>query len=406
MSASCVSSFKACPTRFRLKYREGIRKVEDTDAQRIGTNWHAMHEVYANAMANCRLENPDHPELGKSWALEATVEHLDRQYSDVPLPVTKTVVEWDVERQILLQSFLGYLWYWQDDPIDVICSEFAFDLPLHTPRAGLPLPLREVKRVGKIDEVIHWKGMIGALERKSTSKTIDPGNGGYWDRIQKDTQVSMYALAFRDVLQQHGAEYFGLAEDDPRCKLAWGNTLYDVWHRPTKKPTKLTQSGTAEFLEQGEYCGEKFTVKVDSPDSEDPTGERTTVLVDGDDAEVIPGKRGFAIRETPAMFGARLAEDIRLKGDYYFQRREIARTDKDLAKFRKELFNIYEAQRLFDRTGCWYENEQQCRATFHCPFIPICYGEGADYYCDSGETPQGFTRIFVDPKIKEPEYND
>jgi hypothetical protein len=382
MSASCVSTFKACPTRFRLKYREGLRKVEDTDAQRIGTNWHALHEVYADHLA----ENED-----QGGAIVTALQHLDRCYAETPLPPAKTPEEWDVERQILMQSFLGYLWHWQDDPVDVICSEVAFELPLHAPRTGLPLPLHEVKRVGRIDQVVRWRGMVGALERKSTSKTIDPGNGGYWDRVQKDTQVSMYALAFRDILQAHGLSYFGLDSDDPCMKLPWGNTLYDVWHRPTKKPRKLTQKDTAEFLETGEYHGESFEVEVDD------SAAVPRVFVDGVEPEVHEGKRGFAIRETPAMFGARLFADIQLQPGYYFQRREVARTDRDLAKFRKELFNIYEAQRLYSKTGCWFENEQQCRATFHCPYIPICYGEGADQVCEEGSTPAGFERIFPDP---------
>lgn len=421
LSASSISSFKACPTRFRLSYREGLRPAADTDSQRMGTNWHAMHEVYANALVEFFPPAERNAPGGKGLvqpgsrldqALERVVEHLNKQYAECPN--WKTPLEWALERQILFVSFVGYLWYFQNDPIEVLASEVAFDLPLHAPRTGMPLPMKDVVRVGKIDHVIKWQGMIGCQERKSTSRSIDP-TSDYWDKSKKDTQVSMYALAFRDMrVTGYGdgtpSDREEIAYADPyrpgmmavidlgeKGEVSFGNTLYDVWHKPTIKPCVLSQKDTAEFLETGVYCGATFAVRR----SEETAAleDLGRIWIDGEEAELSPGKKGFAIRETVGMFGARLLADIYERPDFYYARREIARTDAEITKFRGELFNIYQAMKMFTKGKCWYENESQCRATFPCPHIGICYGPGADAVCDGETTPPGYKRIFVDLKV-------
>lgn len=376
LSASSISSFKACPTRFRLAYREGLRPVEDTDSQRVGTNWHKMHEIYYAALQNIQFVDPASQ---KRFALDEVISHLNQQYSEKPKPTSKTLEEWEVERQQLMVSFIGYLWYWENDSFEVIASEVEFTLPLHMPTSGMPLPLSEVARVGKIDHLIRWQGMVGPLERKSTSRSIDPSSD-YWERGQKDTQVSMYALACREL------EIDGVQADE-----RFGNTLYDVWHKPTIKPAKLTQADTRAFLEGHTYYDHECNVNQSDDQIE----------IDGWPAEIIEGKTANAIRETPNMYGARLLADIQERPEFYFQRKEIARSDQDLKKFRAELYHIYQAQRMYEQDKCWFENEQQCRATFPCAMIPICYGPGADTVCDGNTIPNGFKRIFVDEPVEE-----
>lgn len=392
LSASAISSLKACPQRFRLAYREGLRTATDTDSQRQGTAWHAMHEEYHAAYGRIseQLAAPSETatiEMAQAYALTAVTEWLNRKYAGENCPQWKTIEEWGLERTILMTCFVGYLWYYQNDPIEVLASEVAFDLPLHMPKSGLPLPMTEVMRVGKIDHVIRWQGMVGNMERKSTSRGIG-ADSDYWDKAKKDTQVSMYALAFRD-LQTLGT--LGTTNGTPFVvspETRFGNTLYDVWHKPTIKPAMLSQKDTAEFIRTQEYCGQSFEVKGENP-----------LTVDGEIAEVEHGKKGFAIRETLGMYAARLLADIYERPDFYFQRREIARTDAEITKFRGELYSIYQTMKTFSKSGHWYENEQQCRATFPCAYIPICYGPGADAVCDGKTTPPNYKRIFVDLKV-------
>jgi len=237
-------------------------------------------------------------------------------------------------------------------------------------------------------------GAVCALERKSTSRSIAP-DSDYWDKAKKDTQVSMYVLAFRDMMKSYAGGRLFQIEGLPKTAVdeseRYGNTLYDVFHKPTIKPTMLTQAATKEFIKTGNYLGQQFEVRQHLP-----TSENTRVDVNGTPVEVEQGRKGFAIRETVEMFGARLLTDIYERPEFYFVRREISRTDKDIADFKTQLFAVYTAQKAFAKSGCWFENEQQCRATFPCAYIPICYGPGADAVCDGHTTPPNFKRIFVD----------
>lgn len=375
MSASSIGTFKACPQRFRLAYREGLRPSGETEAQRVGTNWHAMHEVYHNALTDSGCHDA---------AQQAVIDHLNAAYDSTPGWTTPT--EWDLERQKLLTCFLAYLWYYQNDTIEYLANEIAFDLPIHD-LTGEALPLDRVVRVGKIDHLIRWNNMIGVLERKSTTRDIDP-SGQYWEKSQKDTQVSMYALAVCDLVKQRIVDV-----SDHMGSL--GNTLYDVWRRPATKPKMLTQADTAEFQESKKYFGQSF-------DFEEIDG--IISIVEGQRVEHKIGKKGYAIKESNRMYAARLLDELTTNPERYFQRKEIARTDAELIAFRKELFNIYQAQRGFEAANCWYENENQCRATFACQYIPICYGPGAEAVCDGKTTPDGFRRIFVDLTVQETEH--
>lgn len=370
LSASSIAAFKACPRRWQLGYVEGLRKVEDSDTQRRGTNWHSLHEAFAKAFAEAwghdeaQLDGPECEDI----AFNAVIALLNDRYCNVPNG--KSEEDWMLEREILHQSFLAYLWYWQNDPYEVIASEVPFELPLKNP-LGTYLPAEEVVRVGKIDQIVKWRGSVCALERKSTSRAID-ATSDYWQRLQKDTQVSMYALAMQDM----GYE----------C----GNTLYDCWHVPTIAPKMLTQVDTAMFLDSHEYCGVQFDVN----NFDDGWYVNNSRLV------LEQGKRGFAIRETVAMFGARLQQDMQSRPEFYFARREIARTDTELEAFEKSLYAIYQTQKMMVRYNTFFENESACRATFACQYIPICFGCGADAVADGVTIPAGFKRIFTDLTIK------
>lgn len=384
LSASSIASFKKCPTAFRLAYREGLRPDRDTESQRMGTSWHSLFEVHANATAEYYAVDYGRTIPVAEFALKAVVEHLNQTYANVPSWVDPN--DWARERQILLVSFIGHQWYWSNKPIEFLASEVAFNLPLHEPRTGLPLSMKMVQRVGKIDHVVKYEGAVCALERKSTSRSIAP-DSDYWEGWRKNSQISMYALAFLDLKASKQ-----LPDTIPVNVERFGNTLIDIWHKPTTKPTDLTQKATAEFLDTGTYCGQSFeTIWI----NRGVEGEEPNITVNGVRPKIEMGKKGFALKETVEMYGARLLQEIYETPEKFFARREIARTAAELNEFRRELFAVYQAQSMFAKTGCWFSNEQQCRATFACSYIPICYGPGASAVCDGKTIPPNFKRIFV-----------
>ena len=308
-----------------------LRPIEETESLRMGTHWHKLLEL---------------------WDMDKVAEYLNKAYEECPL--SKTIDEWETERVILLYSFIGYKWHWGEEQEKLAKSEVKFEMPLLSPKTGKKL---QAILVGKIDKIIEKTGGYLIREQKSTTKSVDT-DSTYWNRLSLDTQTTLYPYA----LKQMG--YDNVAVE------------YDVWHKPQIKPKKLSQSDSKRFVETGEYCGEKFKLG--------PLRE-----VNGVTPDITPGaKEGtFSIRETPKMFGARLLQDITQRPEFYFARKEIPRTDADYERFHRQLFNIYHTIRLMKNNNGWFGNESQCEATFHCPYIPVCYN---NVVVDVKNPPEGF----------------
>ena len=389
VSASSIAAFKACPRRYYYAYHEGIRPIEDTDALRIGTNWHECLEILTmdsgSVCPTCGPKAEPDPDCVLCQGTDvlpddmilAVARHLNERYSNRPVHIEP--IDWEVERVIILYSLAGWRWHYGDDEVETVEREIGFRLPLRNPVSGRALP--HVVRLGKIDRVIRRNAQHMIGEYKSTSKSLD-SDSSFWDHLNLTTQISMYALAVREM--DLGYEV--------------GDTLYDVWHKPGIRPKKLTQADTKKFLETCEYCDQPFETHV-----QELASGGWAVEVASRPATVIMGatpkptkknpepKTPFAIQETPEMYGARLLIDIQERPDYYFARRPIARTDADLRKFQTELFHIYRTIRHMAKDDAWYMNESQCEATFKCPYACLCY-HNVDV--SNGQTPDGFKRIF------------
>jgi len=390
--SSSVSAFKACPTRFKLQYLDGLVSDKETEATRMGTNWHALQEVYRIA---------ESVELGTG--LDKACEHLDERYSEKPIHVEDA--DWEREKTVLVYSFIGYLWYWQNDVVETLATEYGFTLPLHHPLTGLPLRTEEVVRNGTIDKIIRRNGLISVADYKSTSRSID-ADSQFWGHLRLDTQISMYIMALQELKAEGELAQFGVRSDEVVV-----GAFYDVWHKPTIRPKMLTQKDTAALLETNTYLGESVTAEhVREWDEETKDEKGKTVVVhhhhvtlDGVDAVVKPGKKGFAVQETARMYGIRLLQDIQDRPAFYFARREIPRTQKDITDFRAQLYNVYQSMKTMRDNGHFFQNERQCEATFHCPYIPICYA-GVDI--SDGFTPEGMKREITTLTIEGQETYD
>ncbi|KKL90317.1 hypothetical protein LCGC14_1905940, partial [marine sediment metagenome] len=332
MSATSIGCFKACPKRYYYRYILGLAPIEDTDALRVGTNYHRVQEIYdaePGGVCECVTDficgngdettepNPncticEGTGINPQNSMDAVIRHLNERYSTPP--ISKTVEEWETEKITILYTLIGYRWWYeqQDQGYEVESLEQSFDIPLLSPITGAKLKGR---LRGKIDRVFACGENRFVHDYKSTSKAIDP-DSTFWSHLTLDTQTRLYTYA---------AKQLGLG----MCGV-----LYDAWHKPGIKPKKLSQGDSKKFVADGVYCEEEFEVIQGSD------GDAGVIVVNNKDAVVELGAKPgtFAIRETPQMFGARLLEDITGRPEFYFARKEIVHHSTDIEAFQWELF--------------------------------------------------------------------
>lgn len=387
-SASSIEAFQACPMRYFLRYVQRIDPIEDTTALRMGTTWHKCLEILTmepgGACPNkcgsskypvfCSLCDgcgriPDDLRM-------SLIRHLNQAYENKPPSIEPE--DWAVERVTLLNSALGWQWYWQDDAVETLAREVWF-------RRQVTLG----RRVGVLDRLLRWKRRVMLGEYKSTSKSID-SNSVYWKHLRGNPQLSLYLIEAQQLQEEGELSKYGITAKDPLIK----GVLFDVWHKPSIRPKKLTQAESKQFLQGekcGEYHGQTFAIITHPPLEESPKTKK--VYVDGVFTEIYPGKKDgtFAIRETPDMFGARLLSDIQRQPEKHFARREIARTDRELDEADVDFYNLARLTHFMTLRDLWYRNERQCTATYRCPYFTICHDDLLPAV-RQGQIPDGFKR--------------
>jgi hypothetical protein len=366
LSASTISSWKACPVRYLHRKVNQIAVVKETDSRRMGTNWHMLQELY-------------HTDPGEKELMQVIADYINDQYEIVP--PNKTHEDWAVERTILLYSMSGFNWYYGQQPVqyEVIASEVEFEIPL------IDLEGNEIEGVvirGKIDQLVRdERGNVYVREFKSTSTSLD--DESYWGHLNLDVQTSLYIVAANMLKNAGELKQYGIEPDDPVIN----GILYNVWHKPGIGPKALTQKDSKAFVETGVYCSTEFEVNWAGERGEEPS-----VSVNGVLAIVEPGKKEgtFAIHETPEMFGARLLQDITERPEFYFRQEELTRTNKEIRSFITELNNIHQMIKYQQENKLWFKDERQCKATFHCEYIPLCYN---NIEVDPDNPPDGYQSI-------------
>ena len=392
LSASSISAFKSCPIKFKNAYVLGIRPDEETESKRVGSYWHRILDISTrkpgSVCERCAKKSLPDPNCtlcaGTGFLpddiMDAVTRELNRIYEG------KTFDGVEVERIKLLYSLIGYRWYYEDQPEEVITREQKFELTLINPESGRALP--RVKLVGKIDKIINRNDRPAIKEHKSTSKSVAP-DSRFWGHLNLDTQTKLYLYAARRMQAAGELTPWKIGPSDPLINTI----LYDAWHKPTIRPKKLTQADSKKFVETGEYMGQKFDVLGKEIDGIWPG----VITVNGIQTEVEPGKKEgtFAIQETPEMYGARLLADIGERPEFYFRCVEITRTDKEMKAFEWQLLHIYRTMQSMIKSGYFYEDESQCESTFICDYIESCYN-GVELSVDN--IPSGMKYIFLEEK--------
>jgi len=370
LSASSITCFKKCPYKYFLKYIKGIKLVEEPGHFRYGTNWHRIMEVISlkpNSRCSCtKLQTcvyPADPEclicggvgVVPKDIMESVTRVIDDAYSRIPNSVDPE--DWAVERAKLLYSAVGYNWYYQNEPLKATHTEVRFSTPIPG-RTGRMIPNLLV--TGVIDKIIKNAGNM-VVEHKITSKSVAP-DSKYWGKLTLDTQTSLYTYVLQLLRGQAKLNLTGEIS----------GFYYDVFHKPGIKPKFLSIAASKKFVEDGKYYGGKFI--VDSKWADD--GPAMFVLdVSGTTAIVeMTAKEGqYKIKETPDMYGHRLLADIVERPEFYFARREMAKTNADSDQFHRQLLGIISSLRAHLKNDSWYKCEGECENEYNCEYIDLCY---------------------------------
>ena len=393
VSASFIRAKNKCDYLCYLKYYLGLRTIHDTDPQRYGNRWHISQEILGRSPGVCvdcaqkAVNNPECPFCGGTGfipedRMALVVDYLNKYYAEVPSNKDRT--EWLVERAKVMYGMSAYQWYYSESEYEILATELKFDLPVKNPTTGRTLP--NCKIVGKIDKLVrNQNGIPMIMEHKTTSSSLD-SDSTFWGNLRLNTQISMYVYAAQQLQLEGLLEGYGIKATDPLIQ----DCVFDGLHKPGIAPKKLSQKDSKAFVETGDYFGKKF--EVTGVEGFQMIYGKQDIYVDKEEADVESGaKEGtFTIRETPEMYGMRLMTDMSERPEFYFGRREVSRTKKDIENFQKKIYSIYQGYKFMCRTETWSMDEDQCEATYICEYTGLCYN-GIDPTV--GDI-SGFKRIF------------
>lgn len=335
---ACAST---CLRKHSISYKYGIRPAQHATALRFGTNWHDGLDRRAKGMP-----------------LETNVELIRAAYELAQTGDAERDAALAYEAETIAVMLTLYDWRWADfDASKVVkASEESFEVPIINPETGRSS--RTFIYAGKIDRRIALADGRGAVEEnKTTSDDISP-DSDYWKRLRVDTQIARYVLAARHLGHQIDT------------------VLYDVTKKPTIRPgvVPLTDAdGVKIVLDQ---AGERVRTK-------DGKKWRET----GDSAA------GYVLQtrpETVDEWGTRLHAAITAEPDRYFARREIPRTDDDLAEARRDLWDMAQILHRCDVEGQWPRNSSACIGFGRCSYLDLC---STGWHPASGIVPDGFVRL-------------
>jgi hypothetical protein len=335
LTHSRIDTFKVCRRRHWYAYELGIRRDTDGKARRMGSAYHDGIEA-----------------LATTGSLDLACQRVYGRYDSQPDVFNEQ--EWLYERETVLRLICGYDWRWQDEPLNYVAAELPWKRRLINPATGAASKVFEL--AGKIDGIVALADGRGAvIEHKCLSEDLG-SDSPLWRRLRIDHQISLYVLMAREL--GHRAD----------C------VLYNVCRKPTIKPTNipvLDELGAKIVLSE-------FGTRVKT--------DRGQWRQTGDTA------RGFVLQTRPmteAEWGEKLAEDIVLRPEFYYARREIARLDIDLNRYAAELWQIQKTIRDAQNHDRHYLTCNRNTCEF-CDYFDICCS-GQDV--TSGALPEGFVKL-------------
>lgn len=336
------SCFKNCRRMEQFAYEWKLRRIVDSKPLRMGSAHHDAIE-----------------QLGIGLGIDAACDAIRRRYEVKPDQVDDA--EWRYEEETLLRIAAAYDWRWQDDRLEYIATEQAFNVPLLNPKTERPTP--HFSLAGKIDGIVRLAdGRLAVKESKLLGDDIGP-DSNLWRRLRIDQQITLYTYAARALGY------------DVEC------VLYDCARKPTISATQVPVLDGDGFKIVLDAQGNRVFNKAAEGKVPKPRQTGDTEL-------------GYTILTRPMTtteWGDRLTEDIGRRPDFYFQRVEIARLDKDIQDLREELWDVQHSLRACQNSGSFYRTvgKQSCD---WCSYFNQCESN----WTPDQPVPEGF-EILDDP---------
>lgn len=242
------------------------------------------------------------------------IDALDAMKGDASDPFEQVAAE---------ELLTGYHAFWgAPDQYDVLAVERTFTAPLINPETGATS--RTWVLAGKLDVLLRDRatGAVLICEHKTSTESFHNPASTYWVKLGMDSQVSQYFI---------GAESIGHTAE---------GCLYDVLRRPGQEPLKATPEGSRKYTGKGVlYANQR------------------------------------ELDETPEQYRMRVRADIEGNPDKYFQRKVIARTDRDIREYLLDLWDkgrIMREAEIADRAP---RSPDACHRFGTCAFWSVCaYG--------------------------------
>lgn len=216
----------------------------------------------------------------------------------------------------------GYHNLYQNEPFEIVSPEQQFRAPILNPETMRESTLFDM--MGIMDCVIKRKGTdrIMIKETKTTGDSIENPASDYWRKLSMDPQVSAYYI---------GAEALGHKVD---------GCLYDVIKKPGISPYKATPADKRQYKKDG-------TLYASQREKD----------------------------ESPEEYYERLKADIAERPTFYYARKEVPRSQNDLAEYMDDTWQAAQSIRFFENKGKFPRYTNACVGVFgRCKYFEVCAG--------------------------------
>jgi citrate lyase gamma subunit len=250
----------------------------------------------------------------------------------------------------------GYFWRWReyDSQTRIVQTEQNFEVPI-TNTSGKKI--RTSRLAGKIDGIVVLPDERQAIiEHKTTSMDLAP-ESDYWLRLRVDQQISFYFLAAQELGHDIKA------------------VLYNVIRKPTIRPTQIPLTDKNNI---------KIVLNANNERVKTKDGKKWRETGDKELDYTLQTRP-----ETPEEFGNRLMTDIQTRPEFYYERREIARTDSVTAEATRDLFEFSQILNFCQKHNYWPKNAGACIGFGRCPYFGLC-SSGFNINAENLQIPEGF----------------